>query len=113
MIVAEPPKEWFGHFNREARGQGGKRARESSQDAQQSSQDVARRCTVCTQDRPQLAFSPIQWAGKKSGNRDRRCLKCAPKTAAAGQRYCEQCDRARPIGEFGPNQDGKVVKSVS
>ncbi len=80
------------------------------EDAQESSQDTARWCTKCTQDRPRLAFSPLQWAGRKSGNRDRRCLRCAPKTAASGQRYCEQCDRARPNGEFGPNQGGKVVK---
>ena len=76
----------------------------------ETSQDEARRCTVCNLDRPRHAFSPIQWAGRKSGTRARRCMKCVPKTAPKGQRYCTQCDRAKPNGQFGPNQDGKVVK---
>ena len=42
----------------------------------ETSQDEARRCTVCNLDRPRHAFSPIQWGGKgawnkKSGTRDR------------------------------------------
>ena len=90
--------------------QGSQGAQDPSQDAHESSQDEARRCTACHLDRPRHAFSPIQWAGKKSGNRARRCMKCTPKTAPKGQRYCTQCDRAKPNGQFGPNQDGKAVK---
>ena len=90
--------------------QGSQDTQEPSQNEHESSQDEARRCTVCNLDRPRQAFSPIQWAGRKSGTRARRCMKCVPKTAPKGQRYCTQCDRAKPNGQFGPNQDGKAVK---
>ena len=84
---------------------------EASAEAAEASQDTARRCTKCTQDRPRHAFSPLQWAGKKfpkTGNRGRLCMRCAPKTAESGQRYCQQCDRAKPTGDFGPDQGGKI-----
>ena len=54
------------------------------------------------------AYSPLQWAGKKSGKRERKCLRCAPKTAESGQRYCQQCDRAKPLADFGPDMGGNV-----
>ena len=79
-----------------------------SAEAAEASPDTARRCTQCTQDRPRHAYSSLQWAGKKSGNRERKCLRCAPKTAESGQRYCQQCDRAKPLADFGPDMGGKV-----
>ena len=77
----------------------------------EASPDTDRWCTQCTQDRPRHAYSSLQWAGKKSGNRERKCLRCAPKSVESGQRYCQQCDRAKPLADFGPDMGGKV-KSV-
>ena len=54
------------------------------------------------------------WAGNKfpkTGNRGRLCMRCAPKTAESGQRYCQQCDRAKPTGDFGQSQGGKVPRA--
>ena len=71
---------------------------------------TTKKCSMCKEDRPVRAFDPNHWAGKNKGHgKERKCMRCAPRTAGYDRRYCVQCDRAKPKGEFGP--DVKYGKS--
>ena len=79
--------------------------------AEDGEEPEVRRCQRCTRDLPEQWFAPSHWAAaNRSGANKRACMRCAPHTTPAGQRFCNTCERAKDQRAFGPAKGGKVER---
>ena len=85
--------------------------RDDPEIAEDGEEPEVRRCQRCTRDLPEQWFAPSHWAAaNRSGANKRACMRCAPHTTPAGQRFCNTCERAKDRRAFGPAKGGKVER---